>query len=260
MSLKISFKTSKNFEGIIPEPIPAYKCFPEWFSSLPKSTSKCPFAAFGENIYNLQYNPKNGIGGCLGIQDFLKFGYIIPSWSSFVFREDFDGKLYVNWVGNPVPTNYTIHGSEQFSTMKNPPLYDHFGKIDTPWIIETSPGVSCLITDPIWHRNKNFTTSTGIFHTDKSPLGLPWFFEWNYKIDSQMSLGEDFSLEDQVIDVNQPLILIIPFYRKNFESKVQYIDGDEFTKMKLIQCAKTHKITVDGPYRKFRKMLKILFK
>lgn len=259
MSLKITFKTLQTLKDLVPEPVPAYKSFPEWFSKLPKSSSKCPFSAVGGNLFNLQFSASNGIAGCLGIQDFLKTGYIIPSWTTFIFRENFDGQLYLNWPENPLHQTYQMHGEDQYFQMKNPPVYDHFCKLNTPWIIKTQPGVSCLITHPVWHRNTSFTTSTGIYHTDKVPLTLPWFFEWNYKIESQMFLDE-LNTEKQVIERNEPLMLIIPFYRKNYTSEVQYIDEHEFKKLNLIQYNNTHKSKTDDLYRKFRKSLGILFK
>jgi len=259
MSLKVTFKTLKNLKELVPEPVPAYKSFPDWFSKLPKKSSKCPFSAIGNNLFNLQFSGSSGISGCLGIQDFLKTGYIIPSWTTFVFRENFDGQLHLNWLENPLNQTYQIHGSDQYFEMKNPPIYNHFCKLNTPWIIQTQPGVSCLITNPVWHRNTSFTTSTGIYHTDKAPLTLPWFFEWNYKIKNQMFL-EDFETDKQVIERNEPVILIIPFYRKNYSSKIEYIDENEFRKLNLIQYHDTHKSKTDDIYRKFRKSLGILFK
>lgn len=259
MSLEIVFKTSKNLEGLIPEPVPAYKQFPEWFAKIPKSTSKCPFSTFNDDIYQLTYNIRNEIGGCIGIQDFLKLGYIIPNWTTLVFRENFDGNLYVNWFENITSMEYEPHTQKLFSTMKNPPIYGHFGRIRTPWVIQTSPGVSCLITHPIWHRNKNFTTCTGVFHTDKSPLALPWYFEWDYKIQSKMSLDESFDLENQVVDRNEPIILIIPFYRKNFQSKIEYVEDGIFNKFKYMQRLNTTKIKTEDIYRKFRRTMNNLF-
>jgi len=258
MSLKIEFISQKDFRDIIPEPIPADKFFPKWYQNLPKKISKCPFS-FKSSIYDIEYDSKLGIKGCLGIQDFLKTGYIIPSWSNFIFRED-NNSLYVNWIENPIETDYYCHSWEQFPSMDNPPPYNHFGKIITPWVIKTSPGVSCLITHPVWHRSKKFTTSTGIFHTDKSPLHLPWFFEWNYKIKSGMDL-ETMSVDDQVIEKNDPIMLIIPFYRKKFDSQVKYVEKSEFNRYHFLQNNNTHHIKFnDDIYRKFRKSIGRMFK
>jgi hypothetical protein len=259
MSLKIEFITKNYLKDIVSEPIPAYKFFPKWYQELPKKTSKCPFR-FDKSPYNIQYDSKLGIKGCLGIQDFLKVGYIIPSWSNFIFREDINESLYVNWLENPWPNEYVNHEMNQFPSMNNPPIYKHFGKLLTPWIIKTSPGVSCLITNPVWHRKQSFTTSTGIFHTDQTTLHLPWFFEWNYKIESGMDL-DTMSYESQVIEKGDPLILIIPFYRKQFESSVKYVDEKDFDHFIMKQSVRTHNLKFnDDLYRSFRKKLGRLFK
>jgi len=260
VSLKITFTTTNYYKDLVPEPLPAYKKFPEWFSNLPKNnSSKCPFTAVQNNILNLQYAKSNSMANCIGIQDFLKTGYIVPSWSSFIFREDYDGELYVNWMENPLNQSISSSGMDQFYGMKNPPIYNNFFKFSTPWIVQTQPGVSCLITNPIWHRNTSFTTSTGIFHTDKSPLSLPWFFEWNYKIKNKMNIN-DIDVENQVIDREEPIMLIIPFYRKTYRSEVKYVDEKEYDRLNKLQFHATHKFKSEDLYRKFRRKLGILFR
>jgi|TARA_R100000479_G_scaffold122907_1_gene63373 hypothetical protein len=258
MSLNIEFKTIERLKGLVPEPVPAYKAYPDWFQELPKKDSKCPFAFLNNNPYQLQFYNGN-VTGCIGIQDFFKLGYIIPNWAHFVFRED-NGSLVPNWLESPYSMNYKTHNmEEQFPTMKNPPTYKHFSKVLSPWIIQTSPGVSCLITHPVWHRNKNFTTATGVFHTDQSPLTLPWFFEWNVKIKNGLSVNEGFEVENQCIEREEPLMLVIPFYRKKFNSHVEYVSENEYDRLNKVQAAKTHKIISDDPYRKFRKSIQRLF-
>jgi hypothetical protein len=260
MSLEIQFICKESHRDIIPEPVSADKAFPNWFAEMPKQ-SKCPFAFLTEdNIYDLKHNRRENVAGCRGIVDFLKLGYIIPSWDNFVFREDEDGSLYVNWLYSGEDTNYSMHLEDQYQTMPNKPLYGHFSKITTPWLVKTSPGVSCLVTHPVWHKDTPFTTSTGVFHTDKSPMELHWFFEWNYKIQSGMSL-EDMDVDNQTVDVGDPIVLIIPFYRKNFSSVTKYVSSDEFDRLKRSIFFNTHPLMkFNDPYSKFRKTLGRMFK
>ena len=42
---------------------------------------------------------------------------------------------------------------------------------------------------------------------------------------------EDIDYEKQVVSEGEPIIQIIPFYRKNFKSKVSYINGNEIDAM-----------------------------
>ena len=187
-SLKINFYCDEKYQNRVPEPIESSKSFPEWFSELPLVPKK--YATNGNDVYSLRVDESHmNVKKCLGIQDFLKTGYLIPAWADFVFREDENGSLYVNWVENLYDdTNYNAHGESQYYTMPNKPIYGHFGKVNTPWIVKTDPGVSCLITHPVWHNNKSFTSATAVFHTDVSPLNIPWFFEWNYKIETKMDV------------------------------------------------------------------------
>ena len=257
-SLKVDFYCEEEYQNRVPEPIESSKSFPKWFTELPYLPKHYTFDG---NIYNLKIDESTqNIKKCPGIQDFLKTGYLIPSWCDFVFREEESGSLYVNWVENyHNKTEYSPHHENQYSTMPNKPLYGHFGKIFTPWIIKTSPGVSCLITHPVWHNDKRFTTATGVFHTDVSPMQLPWFFEWNHKIETKMEI-ENLDVENQVISKGEPIIMIVPFYRKKFSSEVHYISEKEYNGMIASQAHLTHD-TVGGkcPYTHFKKTLGKLF-
>jgi len=261
MSLKINFFCEEKYRDRVPEPIPASKSFPKWFSELSFDNSKLKYRQDPNNIHNLIQNNDNfNVKKCLGIQDFLNTGYIIPSWGDFIFRESDSGELYINWMENYYDdTSYQPHPDFQYKTMPNKPVYGHFGKIFTPWVIKTDPGVSCLITHPFWHRNKSFTSTSAVMHTDNFGFRIPWFFEWNYKIESGMDL-ESMSIEDQVVGKGEPLVLIIPFYRKNYTSKVDYISSEKWNTLYLSQMNQTHD-TMGGqcPYKNFRKTLGKLF-
>jgi hypothetical protein len=264
MTLEITFKCSKEFEGIVPEPVPSRLCYPKWISEMKSDqvkNKKCPLRLSPDNPYEISNSLKTGtLKSCPGIMDFLNHGYLIKSWSDFIFRETPDNGLYVNWVYPSFPIKYTCHPSHQFPGINSPPLYDSFHKIETPWIIKTSPGVSCMITHPVWHRNKSFTSATGIYHSDIVPLQLPWFFEWNYKISSGLELNEKFDVENQTVKYEEPLMMIIPFYRENFKSKIEYVDELEIDKLSH-KCRRGLKPgLVETIYSKFRRTGKQIFK
>lgn len=261
MSLKINFYCNEKYRDRVPEPVLSSKCFPKWFSELPLDNKKFKYAVNPENQYEFIDNFDDlSIKKCLGIQEFLSTGYIIPSWCDFIFREKDDGNLYINWLENYFDdTSYRPHPNVQYPTMPNKPIYGHFGKIHTPWVIKTDPGVSCLITHPWWHRNKLFTSSTAILHTDVAPFQIAWFFEWNYKIKTKMDFS-DINIEKQVVSKGEPLILIIPFYRKTFSSKVNYISEDKINDLLNVQLSLTHdSIKSQCPYKNFKKTLGKLF-
>jgi hypothetical protein len=257
MSLKINFYCNEKYQNMLPEPIAASKCFPKWFSDLHLTKNK-GYRVNPNNENQILDNPEKNVKRCLGIQEFLSSGYIIKSWADFIFREKEDGSLYINWMENYFDEmEYKPHGDQQFYTMPNKPIYGHFGKIHTPWIVKTDPGVSCLITHPVWHRNNLFTTTSSIIHTDVTPLKIPWFFEWNYKIQTKMS---DIDTEKQIVASGEPIALIVPFYRKTFSSKINYISEEKIRNMVKSQHYITH-TTENGncPYKNFKKNLGKLF-
>jgi hypothetical protein len=260
MSLKVNFYCNEKYYNRVPEPIEASKCFPKWFSEL-KYSEPNGYAILNNDIFNLDIERRDtNIKRCFGITEFLKSGYLIKSWADFVFREQDDGNLYINWVENYFDEiKYETHVDSQYYTLPNKPIYGHFGKIFTPWTIKTSKGVSCLITHPVWHNNKLFTSSTAVFHTDVSPLRVPWFFEWNYKIRTKMDV-DNMDIKNQVVPKEEPIVLIIPFYRKKYSHTINYVSKEEFEKMDNIQRSLTRD-TVGSkcPYIQFRKNLGKLF-
>lgn len=262
--MEIKFLANEKFKEVIPEPQPAEKLFPEWFSQMDiVKTSKCPFRFKSKDnkfdiVDSRGGDKQKNITGCPGVADFLKYGYIVPAWDNFVFREH-EGNLVVNWTDQYYESSIGFHGEQQYPTMPEKPIYKSFMKITSPWIIRTPPGVSVMLTHPVWHRNKNFTSATGIFHTDASPLNLPWFFEWNYKVESGMEL-ESMNTSEQIVARGTPLILVIPFYRHNFTSSVEYISDVECNRLGHLQEVNTHSLFNTHPYHKLRKTIGRLFR
>lgn len=238
MSLDIEFIGQEKYIGRVPEPIPAFKKFPEWYAQL-KGRGKCPLDFFGEE-QNYEVKPATGsIKNCPGITDFLKHGYVIPAWDTFTFRQDPRGGLMVNWIESDLPIKFSAHSSNQFNTMSETqsPLYDAFFKIAGPWYVKTRPGVSVMLSHPVWHRNKIFTSCSGVYHTDINACQLQWFFEMN-SIPNLVT--EDFDYKTQVVYKGDPIMLVIPFYRDKFKSKVSYVSDFEFAAIEN----KTHEMNV----------------
>ena len=259
MTLDIEFYTDSKYRELIPEPVPAYKKYPEWYNKL----DLVPKNIVSEDTFNIYQESSGGnVKRCHGITDFLKTGYIIPAWTDLFFRETDEGNLYVNWFNQSFDFNnhYTHHGDDQFHTMKEKPMYGGYHKLSSPWKIKTSPGVSYLVLDPFWHNKKSFYTVPGIVHGDQLTMHMEWLFEWNYKITSGMSV-EDANAEKQIIGVGEPLIMIVPFLRKAFKSHVNYVDSDEIERMRKIKHMTTKDTAVSKcPYIKFKQTIGNLFR
>jgi hypothetical protein len=256
----IEFFTYDRNSEMIPEPYPAYKNIPKWFSDTPtiSRASKCPFRYLADNF--LQVDKKVNVKGCPGIIDYVSSGYIVPSWNNFLARND-NGKLYFNWE-HQLGEDYTLHESDTQAsglTEEEKPLYQGFHKISTPWYIKTSPGVSCLVTHPTWHREKRFTSVSGVMHTDKSPMPLKWFFEWNQELKNDMTA--DNITKEQIIEKGTPLILITPFVRSKFDHKINYVTENEMNiKIKYKTSIFVHDWLNKSGYNEFRKNIGKLFK
>ena len=219
MSLDIEFIADEKYAGLIPEPIPAYKKFPEWYSKL--DGRKCPLRFVNDEPFPDGGNLKN----CPGITDYMKAGYIIPAWNTFTFRGVDDYGVKVNWLDSYVDTSMTVHSDNQFYTFldEQKPTYGAFFKITGPWFVKTKPGVSIILTHPVWHRNKTFTSCTGIYHSDINACQLQWFFEFNQPLNNI-----DFDFDTQMVTEGSPIIQIIPFYRDSFKSEVKYVTSQKF--------------------------------
>lgn len=249
---KITFYTIENFK-LHPSPYPAYKKFPEWYGDnfVGNSSSRCPF----KNLFSDKIEIDRRISGCPGITDYLKTGYIIPAWTDFVFR-NVDDKLIINW-GNSNGIFYSSVDEDQFPNMpeEKKPMYGSFHKINTPWIIKTSPGTSCLVLHPEWDRNNFWKSSSGVLHTDVKPVNMNWFFEWNKEISKNK-----FDEKTQVIRHGTPLMLIVPFKRTQYQSEVIY---KNFETIKCMEDQQkeflSNKLYAPSLYNNFRKTIKNLF-
>jgi hypothetical protein len=248
----IQFYTLDRFEGLVPEPYPSYKKIPSWFSNteIISRKSKCPFRFLHGETQNI--DKKTNISGCPGVIDFLSTGYVVPAWNNFAFRND-NGRLYVNWEHN-FHEKYNLHeNKEQISGFNDTEKakYDGFSKIDSPWYVKTSPGISIMYTHPLWHREKRFTTVTGIMHTDQFPMPIKWFFEWNTEIEDDMS--SDILPQEQIVTIGTPLFLIIPFVREKFTSEVKYLEERELSILGHKTSIFSHDWMNNSLYNQFRK-------
>tara|TARA_B100000035_G_C20925940_1_gene520714 strand:- start:94 stop:882 length:789 start_codon:yes stop_codon:yes gene_type:complete len=228
----IEFYTDKVFEGIIPEPIPAYKLFPEWFSNM-KRVSKCPFRFNPDDSLSITIdNVKN----CPGITDFLKMGYIVPAWDTFTFRRVGDNDIRIDWMNTNSGTHYVGHPDDQFPTMPKDkkPNFNSFFKLVSPWMVRTRPGISIMYTTPWWHRNKIFTTCAGVQHTDVASSEVSWMFELNNNKDFKKDDMRSLDMDKQIVYEGEPVAVIIPFYRDQFKSEISYVDNVEYRRQRNI--------------------------
>ena len=255
--MKIQFYTHEIHRETIPEPVPASKVFPEWYSSI-ELESRPLFEVDGNEITR----PGGGsIKRCPGVQDIMKTGYILRSWEDFVFRESDNGELFINWLNDAscFETYCGFHDVEQTPNIPNKPLYHGYHKIPSPWMVKTDPGVSLMILDPYWHNKTNFTTVHGIIHSDVTPFIIQWFFEWTYKITTGMS--SDIDEKNQLVKYGDPLMLLVPFRRESFEMDCNYVSETEWIRMQNVYRNNAlDRVGSKCPYVKFRQTIGNLFR
>ena len=264
----VSFVASDVVKGL-PAPHPAYRSFPEWFINS-NSQSKCPFRSImkANQVLNrfkpstdrsqLEIVKVSTVKNCPGIVDYLKTGYVLPAWCDMIFR-DFNGEMIWQPTVNVPGSHYGLHRSDQFVGMNETqcPVGSMFHKVSSPWYIKTSPGVSVLITDPYWNRNKNFTSVSAVVHPDIYPIQLQWFFEFNQKLQNNTEIYDE-SL--QVIKKDTPLALIIPFKRTNFNHSVEYLNSDEMSKLTFENSNSSASWFTESLYDKARRTFNIWYK
>lgn len=217
---KIKFYCVDEFE-LSPKPAPAYKVFPKWYQKTDKKT-KCPVS----NLVGFFNGPATS---CPGITDFLKSGYILPAWTDFLLSYEY-GDLNIKWFSGNNPINSGKITNDRINGMSDDilPNYGGFFKFETPWMISTPKGYSCMLIHPEWHRENKFRTSFGILHTDNSiPSTISWFFEVN----GNSFREDDIISQKTVIQKGTPIIQVIPFKRQNFQMELNYLNKNDFFKL-----------------------------
>lgn len=202
---KVNFLADKIIAKTFPKPTKAIAKAPEWYKKLE------PFVPEGDSP-----NSKT-IKKCVPFLDALSNGFIIPLWADMWVKAAGDN-LTIEFPKNfPLPTSIESHSYDQ---IKNYPLKDEpFGrsplKFMNPWIIETEPGVSCLITSPLNHFNNKFKIIDGIVDTDTyyNQINFPWLWVG----------GEG----EFMFKKGMPLVQIIPFKRDSYELNVGEINPEK---------------------------------
>lgn len=268
----IKFLATEKAYGL-PEPYPAYKHFPEWFvkSNRKKERSKCPFAplmnlrpvngkSFSDYQMQNQYalTKDTTVKHCPGIVDYLKTGYIFPAWTDMCLRF-INGEMVFETAYDVPDLHYGLHKSQQYEGMSysQRPEMGMFHKVSSPWYIKTSPGVSIMILDPYWERNKNFTSVSAIVHSDITPIHMKWFFELNKPIKDSPEIYDE---KLQVIKSGTPLALIVPFKREKFSHEIEYLNELDTLKLKNENKYGSFQWFTETVYDKFRKSMGILYR
>lgn len=196
----IEFYTRPEFFGVIPEPRPAVKFFPDWYRGL--GSTYVPQDKNRDNFGNPPMSAKK----CFPMLDAMSLGYIIPlAGDTRVITNKDCSRIEI--VNPPQFRTAEFHDVRQIGERSAPGFPANPIKWINRWIIKTAPGWSTLFITPINQFNPHFTCLGGMVDTDKYPKEVNFPAVWH---------TPNF---DGSIRAGTPLVQIIPIKRKSIPKK-----------------------------------------
>jgi len=203
----IKFRYRKDFE-YLEKPKPSSKLLPDWYKKLARQSP------------GVHKNNTGTAKRCVPVFDACTNGYIIPAWVDFNIKVVINEEVGIE-VNTPTDMGFesstiTNHSWAQVGDdcpAQKYPLGKALLKFTNPWVIETSPGWSCLIKSPPNHFS-NIRLFEGVVDTDtyKPQIQLPFFWDGVEEGDFEIKVGD-------------PLIHVVPFKRRD-KLKIQYDEWD----------------------------------
>ena len=200
------------------KPVPARDCLPEWYANMSKA----------KDTYSFDENALKSIRACVPVEDFLTAGYILRA--TYEVRvsekiENFVPKMNImtastvrNDLNDPNKTDdmQGLHSNnavgiyaESMCPMRSN-AKKHLGnyfRFDSEWTVQTPPGYSCLVVQPYYLFQNEFSIMPAIIDTDKFNQKIP-------------VVGYLTGVSDEVrFFCGDPLVQVIPFKRDNWESE-----------------------------------------
>jgi len=198
----ITFKCDPELRGGIPDPIPASEATPKWFRKIPMD-------------YGVMANT---VKRCIPFKDAMDMGYVLPLWVDLEVVNN-GKKILFNYKNNSIikPSVFGDHAPYQINGC---PMADTtYGKepmkFNSPWLITTPPGWSCMFIQPINHFDNRLHIITGVVDTDRYKSKINFPFIW---------MDKNFN---GVIQKGSPLVQVIPFKRTEWSHRVGSISAED---------------------------------
>lgn len=191
-------------DSYVPTPTPSSSEVPGWYKKLPKYTNNSSRPMI-EDVNNSsgQFSNKT-VKNCVPYLDSLTTGYVAKLWQDVQVIRTKDGPK-ISWPVDPQPCS--ARPEEKTKGLPVPPgcLSTQFTWM-SPFIIQTPPGYSVLVTHPLNRFDLPFITLSGVVDADYilGPGHFPFY------------LKEDF---EGIIESGTPIYQIIPFKRESWASK-----------------------------------------
>jgi hypothetical protein len=182
-------------------PSPAKKHIPEWYKKSPRYVDgKDKPSIHDEN------NPSGNLGikTCIPFLDSFTTGYIATLWQDIVVEIE-NGVTNIKWSTQPDVVNG--RDSQGMNTFPIPHGHDDTHYIwRVPYIIQTPPGYSVLITHPYNRFDLPFTTLSAVVDSDGilASGNLPFYLKKGF---------------EGVIEAGTPIYQITPFKREDWSSE-----------------------------------------
>jgi hypothetical protein len=149
-------------------PVPAKDCLPEWYSNMSKA----------KDHYNFDEDALKSIRACVPVEDFLTAGYILRATYEVRVREKIENFvprmniLTASTVRNQIndanktddmqglhPNNAVGIYAESMCPMRSTDKKNlgNYFRFDSEWAIQTPPGYSCLVMQPYYLCQHEFS-------------------------------------------------------------------------------------------------------
>lgn len=207
------------------KPVPAKNEIPQWY----KDSN-----TYVNNVKQITFSDKTEatIKKCMPIFDAITSGYIIKLTCDIYIKRENDEILF-NWAEGP---------GLDFHPIQQAPLYpnvmgERIPKWINPWIIQTPPGYSVLIINPLHRKDSPISILEGVVDTDKFNTAINFPFQVN---------DTNFT---GFVPAGTPIAQIIPFKRDSWKHS---FGGDIERKNGEDSLKKIRHVFYDGYKRFFR--------
>lgn len=197
----IKFGSSHDYA---PTPVPSFTKIPDWYKKIPKFSGGASGPRIDSESSDHRFSNKT-VKHCAPFLDALTAGYVVELWQDLQVTRTIHGPEF-NWPVDPkVVDARPASSSLDFPTPIG--CYPTQYVWVSPFIINTPPGYSCLISHPFNRLDLPYITMSAIMDSDVVlPSGGAPFY-----------LKEDF---EGIIEAGTPLFQVLPFKRENWRSEV----------------------------------------
>jgi hypothetical protein len=216
VQMKLKFRCPPEYEGLIPQPIPAVLGLPDWYKAM-RQNSFSPIAR--RDTFTLKK--------CPPFIDAMTYGFLIPLTVDLKVQDgefswDFD--VPEGFVSEYSRSPIDFHDPSQ---VVDTPLFDDdrfIIKFTNFWTIEAPQGYSLLFTHPVNRSDLPFTALTGLVACDTfydTPLHFPAY--WH---------NADFN---GVLPKGTPVVQCLPVKRESWAGECAAMSADEVARLNETQ-------------------------